>query len=196
MRPTLLQSIRLRLHDALLRFRKGTEGVMAVEMVILLPALMWMIATSFELYEVHRHKAIRIKATYTVADLLSREMIQADTDLLNTAKIIFDQQTMDNRVTQVRMSVVRYIGATETYAVMWSQLRGEGPMTALTTAEVANAHDQLPTLAGGEELIIVESTSVYQPTLGYPGLNNDYAVNTRVFSGIRFLPQLCFECEA
>ncbi len=195
MKRSFIQDIRIRLHDAYLRFRKGTEGVMAVEMVIMLPALLWMTATSLELYDVHRFKAARIKATYTVADMLSREMIQADTALLNTAKMVFDQQTMDPRETQLRMSVVRYRGATDTYEVVWSHLRGNGPMPPLVTADVANAHDELPVLSGGEELIIVESTSVYQPLFDFPGLNNSYAVNTRVFTGIRFLPQLCFECE-
>lgn len=196
MKPNYIQSIRMRLHHALLRFRDAAEGVIAVEMVVMLPFLIWMTATSFELYEVHRFKANRVKATYTVADLLSREMLQADTALLNTAETIFDAQTMDDGVNQLRMSVVRFIGATETYEVVWSRLRGDGPLTALTTSAVADAHDELPLLEGGEELIIVESHSVYMPAFEFPGLNNDYTVSTRVFTGIRFLPQLCFECAS
>lgn len=194
-RASFMTGLRMRLHDALLRFRKGTEGVIAVEMIIILPALFWMIATSLELYDIHRHKTARVKATYTVADMLSREMIQADTALLNTAKVIFDQQTADNSESQLRMSVVRFRGETETYEVVWSQLRGDGPMAPLLTAEIANAHDELPVLTGGQELIIVESASVYRPLVRFPGVTKSYNVTTRVFSGIRFLPQLCFECQ-
>jgi hypothetical protein len=182
-----------RIRYALSRFRTATEGIMTVEMVIVLPFLFWMITTTFELYEVHRYKAARVKATYTVADMLSREMLPVNGVYIDSAKAVFDGQTLDRGDNQVRMSVVMFNAATNSYSVRWSEVRGTGPMSALTTAEVASAHDELPILSGGEELIIVESTSVYQPTFLYPGLNNDYTVNTKVFTGIRFASQLCWE---
>ncbi len=182
---------RLKFH--LLGFRKATDGILTVEMIITLPFLFWMIATSIELYEVHRYKAARVKATYTVADMLSREMLPVNASYINGAKELFDNQTQDLGDNQVRMSVVTYMAATDTYEVRWSEVRGAGPMPRLTNAEVANAHDELPILQGGEELIIVESTSVYNTVFDYPGLNWDYTVNTRIFTGIRFVPQLCWE---
>lgn len=182
-----------RLKYALSRFRSATEGVMTVEMVIVLPFLFWMITTTFELYEVHRYKAARIKATYTVADMLSREMLPVNSTYIDAAKSLFDSQTLDHGINQVRMSVVMFNAATDTYSVRWSEVRGDGDMSALTNTDVATAHDELPMLNGGEELIIVESTSIYQPTFVYPGLNNQYTVNTQVFTGIRFASQLCWE---
>lgn len=181
-----------RLKSALARFREEASGVMTVEMVVILPGLFWMITTSYELYEVHRYKAARVKATYTVADMLSREMLPVDDAYIDAAKIVFDEVTTDDGSNQVRFTVVHFEGATNTYGVRWSEVRGEGDLNPLTTADVANAHAELPILTGGEELIIVESASTYQPTFEYPGLNNSYTVNTQIFTGIRFSSQLCW----
>ena len=182
-----------RLKHALARFRSATDGVMTVEMVIVLPFLFWMITTSFELFEVHRYKAARIKATYTVADMLSREMVAVNDSYIDAAKSLFDAQTLDNGANQVRMSVVTYNSGTDTYSVRWSEVRGPGPMSDLVDADVATAHAQFPILQGGQELILVESTSTYSAMFEYPGLNDDYTVNTRTFTGIRFASQLCWE---
>lgn len=185
-----------RLKTALARFRKETSGIMTVEMVITLPFLFWMITTSFELYEVHRYKAARVKATYTVADMLSREMLPVDDTYIDAAKAVYDAVTTDNGSNQVRFSVLYYQSATETYGVRWSEVRGTGAMNPLTDADVANSHSELPMLQGGEELIVVESTSTYQPTFEYPGLNNSYTVNTKIFTGIRFASQLCWSTQS
>jgi Flp pilus assembly protein TadG len=182
-----------RLKIALSQFRKDTSGIMTVEMVITLPFLFWMITTSFELFEVHRYKSARVKATYTVADMLSREMLPVNDAYMDTAKSVYDSMARDDGINQLRMTVVVYESSTDTYAVRWSETRGTGPMAVMTDAMVANAHAELPILQGGEELIIVESHSVYEPFFKYPGLNNSYSVNSRVFTGIRFASQLCWE---
>ncbi|MDF1669095.1 MAG: pilus assembly protein [Roseovarius sp.] len=182
-----------KLKSAIGRFRRDTDGIMTVEMVITLPFLFWMITTSFELYEVHRYKAARVKATYTVADMLSREMLPVDDIYVNNAKALYDTVTNDNGENQVRFSVVRYDSGPDSYSVRWSETRGDGDMSPLTNGDVAQAHAELPILQGGEQLIIVESTSTYTPIFRYPGLNKDYTVNTKVFTGIRFAAQLCWE---
>ena len=180
-----------RLKSRLTRFRDDIDGIMTVEMVITLPFLFWMITTSFELFEVHRYKAARIKATYTVADMISREMMEMDEGYFDNAKSLFDSMTLDHGENQVRMSVVRYQSSDDSYRVDFSETRGDGPMNDLADSDVASAHSELPILRSGEQLIIVESTSTYQPIFEYPGLNNEYTVNTKVFTGVRFAPQLC-----
>ena len=184
-----------KLKSRLRQFRDGTSGVMMVETVILLPALFFMVVTMYELFEVHRYKAARIKATYSVADMLSRE---SGTPAVNDAYIdntltFFSDLTRDNGSNQIRITVVTYNGGDEEYNVRWSEVRGEGDLTALTTDDVANEHDKLPILRPGQEMIIVESQSEYRSPFGYPGLNWDFTVNTSAFTGLRFVSQLCYE---
>lgn len=182
-----------RARQCLLGFRDATDGIITIEMLITLPFLFWIITTTYELYNVYHFKSERVKATYTVADMLSREMLPVNAVYIDTAKAVFDSQARSEAENQVRMSVIIYEGATETYAVRWSEVRGAGPMAPLTTADVATAHDELPVLDGGEELIIVESNAQYAPVLQYPGLPHDYNITTKLFTGIRFASQLCWE---
>ncbi len=62
-----------RFKDLLKRFRDDDSGTIMVETVISLPLLVWTIAATYEFFEVHRYKSVREKASYTVADMLSRE---------------------------------------------------------------------------------------------------------------------------
>lgn len=182
-----------RMKERIGAFREATDGVFTIEMIITLPFLFWMITTSYELYEMHRFKSARIKASYTVSDMLSREMLPVNDAYIDTVKTLFDGYTRDQGDNQIRVSVVSYEAVPDRYVVRWSETRGDGPMAPLTDAEVGTAHNELPVLQGGQELIIVESAAEYEPVLEYPGLRYGATISTQVFTGIRFAPQLCWE---
>ena len=174
-------------------FWEDTRGSMMVEAVLSLPLLFWVLAATFEFFEVHRYKSVREKATYTVADILSREnsSVGITGTYLDNALILFDEMSNDDTQNQIRVSVIQFNGTDNKYEISWSQTRGPGPLEALTNADVASAHDSLPILDNGAEVILVESRSHYNPVFDV-GLD-DLVVETRLFTAIRFSPQLCFE---
>lgn len=57
------------------RFCREERGSVTVEAVITLPLLIWAIGATYEFFEVHRYQSARDKASYTIADMLSREMM-------------------------------------------------------------------------------------------------------------------------
>lgn len=172
---------------------EDTRGSMMVESVLSLPLLFWVMAATFEFFEVHRYKSVREKATYTVADILSRENSAAGITgtYLDNALVLFNEMSNDDNANQLRVSVIRFNGTDNKYEISWSHTRGTGPLTALTTADVQSAHSSLPILDNGEEIILVESQSHYNPLFDV-GLD-DFVIDTRIFTAIRFSPQLCFE---
>lgn len=174
-------------------FWEETRGSLMVESVLSLPLLFWVTAATFDFFEVHRYKSVREKASFTVADMISRET--ADTGLtsiyLDNAKLLFDEITNDDGTNQVRISIVVYDQQTNTFSIAWSQIRGTGSFSPLTDGDVQNAHDELPIVSDGEEIILVESNSVYEPLFNV-GLN-DVTIETRVFTAVRFSPQICYE---
>jgi len=182
-----------RLKVSLASFLKETRGSLTVEAVIAVPLLFWIMAATFDFFEVHRYKSAREKATFTIADMISRET--APTGItsvyLDNAKVLFDEITNDDGVNQIRVSIVSYDADTDDYGVAWSQVRGTGSLVPLTDGDVQNAHATLPAVSDGEEIILVESTSGYNPLFNV-GLN-DVTIGTRVFSAIRFAPQICYE---
>lgn len=176
------------------RFRDDTRGTLTVEMVVTMPILFWMIAATYEFFEVYRYKSVREKATYTVADTLSREdglVLISDTFITNM-KTLFDQMSNDTGTNQIRVSVVKYHESSDEYSIIWSEVRGTGSMAELVDADVATAHATLPVLSDADEIILVESESTYNPTFTV-GLSNNILMTTRMFTDIRFAPQLCYE---
>jgi len=183
-----------RVTSFLARFRDCAKGAITVEAVIIVPILFWALQATFEFFEMYRYKSVREKATYAIVDLISREQAAIDQPFLDGSKQLFDDFTNDLGDNQLRVTVVTYSLADDEYAVVWSQTRGEGPMNPLQTADVATAHDSLPTLANGRQLIIVESWSDYEPGLSV-GFDSSIPVVTRVFTSPRFVAQIqCPSC--
>ncbi|WP_428511954.1 TadE/TadG family type IV pilus assembly protein [Roseovarius sp.] len=182
-----------RLRVSLRSFLEDTRGLVTVETVLSMPLLFWAMTATFDFFEIHRYKSVREKGTFTIADMISRETRAGGLTsiYLDNAKILFDEITNDDGVNQIRVSIVSFDADDDEYRIVWSQVRGTGPMAKLTTAQVKDSHDSLPDVSDGEEIILVESTSSYQPLFNV-GLN-DVTIGTRVFSAIRFAPQICYE---
>ncbi|WP_120501793.1 TadE/TadG family type IV pilus assembly protein [Roseovarius sp. EL26] len=198
----LYQLIRLQLS----RFSKETSGSATVEFVVTLPLMVLLLGATYEFFEAHRYRSVRDKATYTIADMVSREQGEdADTTVDNAEEFItdtyvdnslrlFDEITNDNGVNQIRISMVQFIAGDAvddlgTYVIEWSEVRGTGTMNALTNADLENAHDRLPLRANGQYLLMVESKSAYEPVFEV-GFNDELEISTRVFTDLRFAPQL------
>ena len=175
------------------RFCGERDGSVMVETVICLPLLVWALVATWEFFEIHRYKSAREKATYTIADMYSRETSSINTTYMNNTMKLFDAISNDDGVNQIRVSVVQYDIDADQYAIRWSEVRGSGgDLAPLTNSDVASAHAMLPIMNDGEELILVESESDYVPTFNV-GLGNIVPVETRIFTKIRFAAQLCWE---
>jgi Flp pilus assembly protein TadG len=173
-------------------FYEDTNGTVMVETVMTLPMLFWGLAAMFEFFEIHRYKSTRDKATYTIADLISRENDVITDTYMDNAKILFDEIADDYGENQLRISVIRYLETDDEYEISWSEVRGNGSMIALVNNDVVDGHDFLPIMSDGEELILVQTESNYR-TIFDIGFSDDVRVETSVFTSIRFAPQICYD---
>ncbi len=176
------------------RFRKDERGSIMVEALITLPLLIWAIGATYEYFELHRYNSARDKASYTIADMISRESptMPITPIYMDNAKIVFDTISNDRGANSLRISVVSFRSDKQEYFVRWSEVRGTNELVKLETADVKTAHDRLPVLRGGEELIIVESVSTY-PSVFKVGLSDDLKIRTNVMTSPRFAPQIKWE---
>lgn len=174
------------------RFCGERDGSVMVETVICLPLLVWALVATWEFFEVHRYRSAREKATYTIADMLSRETTNVNDVYIDNAMRLFDAISNDDGVNQIRVSVLRFDSSQNEYEVRWSEVRGSGGYVPLVDSDVRTAHAELPMMNGGEELILVESESDYTPTFTV-GLGSMVPIETRIFTKIRFLSQLCHD---
>jgi len=181
---------------ALRRFWKKENGAGSIEALMMFPFLLLALTFSFEFYDKFRYKSVREKATYTVADMLSREMTVIDDGYMDNVKTLFDMITNDNGANQIRVSVLRYRNDPsqniDEFQLRWSEVRGQGSLVPLSAAEVQNAGETLPMLSDGQELILVDTTSTYDPVVSAK-LTGDTVIRTRMFLPPRFVSQLCYD---
>ncbi len=113
---------------------------------------------------------------------------------IDNVKRVFDMMAGTDDA-QLRISVVRYHNdpsqGIDEFDLRWSEVRGSGPLPALTDDMVRDAHDTFPIMEDGEDLIYVESRGTFASpvTTGY---FNENLLETRMFVIPRFAPQICF----
>ncbi|WP_297769657.1 pilus assembly protein [uncultured Roseovarius sp.] len=160
------------------------------------PFLFMGLAFSYEYYDMFRYQSVREKATYTVADMLSRETQVVDAAYMDNVKELFDVITNDSGVNQVRVTVVRYRldegQNVDEFELRWSEVRGTGALVPLTSSDVQNAHDSLPQMVDGQDIILVDTLSSYDPKVS-AGLAGGTEITTRMFVPLRFAAQLCYD---
>lgn len=174
------------------RFRNEERGSVMVEAVVTLPLLIWAIGATYEFFELHRYNSARDKASYTIADMISREHEAIKPIYMDNAKIVFDTISNDRGANSLRVSVISFDSGKNEYFVQWSEVRGTDALVELETADIKTAHAQLPVLKGGQELIIVDSVSTYPPVFKV-GLGDDLKIRTNVMTSPRFAPQIKWE---
>lgn len=179
-----------RLNSRLARFRDDTRGTVTVEMVMTLPLLIWALTATYQYFDLYRYHAVRDKATYTVTDMLSREQAPVTGGYLTGARDLFNAISNDDSDAQLRISVVSYDQENERYSVVWSRIRGTGPMQRLDNSNVRSGDISLPQMIDGQQIVLVESHSAYDP-LFRVGLEDRMPVRTSQFMSLRFAPQLC-----
>jgi hypothetical protein len=186
---------------ALRRFWHQQSGTAAMETIVMFPFLFMGLTFSYEYFDLFRYQSVREKATYTVADMLSRETSVVSPTYMDNLKSLFDLMTNDTGDNQVRVTVVRYHSdpdnSIDEFELRWSEVRGSGSLGPLAAADVLKAHDTLPKMINGQEIILVETISEYDPTIT-TGLSGGTEVKTRMFVPLRFAAQLCYEgiCSA
>lgn len=187
LRPTL---------NMLRRFWKQESGTAAMETVVMFPFLFMGLTFSYEYFDMFRYQSVREKATYTVADMLSRETSVVTDTYIDNVKVLFDTMTNDTGNSQVRVTVVRYhldpANSIDEFELRWSEVRGAGALDALSAADVRNAHATLPQMINGQEIILVETLSKFEPAFS-TGFTDGTNITTRMFVPLRFAAQLCFE---
>lgn len=177
------------------RFLRDEDGSQSIELVLMVPLLVWSICAMLAFTEAFRIRAVATDATSVIADTLSRQTTPIDRDDLSGLRAVAGQLTgygdeVKLRVTQLRC--VRRCGnpADRVLRVIFSQ--GEG-LTPLEHADFAAGpeRERVPMLSRGDRLVLVETSFTHHPIKNV-GLKSQ-EVTTVQATRMRFAPQLCWE---
>ncbi|MGV6811078.1 MAG: TadE/TadG family type IV pilus assembly protein [Brevirhabdus sp.] len=171
-------------------FIKGEKGAIVVEMALVTPILAFVLYMSYVFFDAYRIKNTAQKATYTIADLLSRRTDGIDEAYMDGMKELFDfLAKTDPGTTDIRVSSVLYKKNKDLYKVKWSYVSGEN-MSSLTTSELKDYKDMMPEVANKDYLILVETFVNYEPPVQGVVGDQIYKVFTPVSP--RFAPHLAW----
>lgn len=178
-----------KLRNRLRKFYKDTSGVVALEMVVFLPLLFWSFAAVAVFFDAYRARSTAEKAAFTISDMLSRETNAIDETYISNTLMLFDALADSQDQSSMRVSVISWSSATESYEVDWSEARGLA-YEELLTADLDDMLERLPLISEQDTLILVETLNDYQPVLDV-GIG-DISIDTFVFTRPRYAPQLVF----
>ncbi len=140
------------------RFSRNERAAVALETVLMTPMLVWVYVGTFVFFDAYRIYNTSVKTSYMVADMLSRETnwiypedIQGMADVVTT--IIRGTNDVEMRATQIGM-------VNGNYSVDWSW--GVNGAARLFDASLDAVSDQLPVMADGERVILVETFVDYE----------------------------------
>ena len=174
------------------RFRKALrdeKGSFSVEAILMFPMLVWAFMAMYVFFEGLRESNINLKATYTVADLLSRETDLIDQDYLNGMNGVYAWLSRSAQPVSLRVTVVRYDEATDSHVMIWS--RGVNGPANLTQAEVdTTVSPNVPIMADADTAIVVEAWTTYVPIMDIGLTPTD--IYNQVVTAPRFSEQLMF----
>lgn len=174
------------------RFLASEAGSLSIETVIIVPILAWAMLGTYVFFDAFKTQYLSQKATYTIADMISRQEVPIDDDFITGAHEMFTALIGTGDTNALRISVVT-MGVDEDTAeeqleLVWS----EGVNTSCYSS-VTDLEDRVPTLAEGEHLIIVESAQSWSPVYNVGmGLGN-FKFNEMALTRPRFSPQICWE---
>lgn len=177
------------------RFFRDESGAMSIELLLVFPLLVFVLMGSVVFFEGFRARANSVKATYTIADALSREHQEPITpEYLDNLYRLFGGLLPKERPETMRVTVIRYDEDLEKYEVRWSEVRGTG--TRITDAMLLPEtiqNDLLPNMSHDERGIIVESVIRYSPVFGV-GIRPLSIRNTMILRP-RFARTLCWSAS-
>lgn len=165
------------------RFARDESGAVIAEFVLAMCWLCWWYVASFAIFDGFRQYNASIKATYTVGDILSRQMVVVDSTYLEGLRGLYEYLIKFGSDADLRYTSVKWDQQADRYEVHWSYATGTRGL--LTTADLTTMENRLPILVDGEHVLLVESWSVYN-TLFSVGVSQGLEFNNYMVTSPRF----------
>ncbi len=172
-------------------FLRSETGSQSVEAVFAFPLVALSIIMTLTFWDGFHTKTVSQRATYTIADMLSREKQAIDADYLTAMHELYSFVSNEESGTALRVSVVEFFvdpdTAEETLSLQWSEGVG-GPKGF---SDITQLEARVPLMASGDQLIIVESFQDWTPhfNVGLGAMRFDDVAIARP----RFAPKLIWD---
>lgn len=171
-------------------FASDTRGGALVETVLFTPLMASAIVMTFVFFDAFKTRNLAQKASYTIADLLSRQTEGVDEDYIDGMKDLFAylSQTSDAN-SGLRVTSIFYKKKKDLYQVKWSYGAGD-EIKSWKTSKLKKLKEQLPDVANKDYLILVETFVEYDPP--FSGIIGSQEFETWTPVSPRYSPKLAW----
>lgn len=166
------------------RFRRDQNGTTTVEFLLVMPLIIFWVGGTFTFFNAFSEYTKAVKATYTVADILSRQTLVDDDYIDDMNRLFANFMNKSTNDVWIRVSSIEKVN--NQLGIDWSTATGmHEPLSGYSDipAEI------IPDLLDQESVILVESNTPFVPFLDYVGLSANTFTN-RIVVSPRFSSQL------
>ena len=171
------------------RFFRDESATIMAEAVLVLPFMLWSYLGLFVYWDSFRVMNKVQKASYTISDMISREMVTVNDAYITGMDTLMESLIDRDQNVSLRVSSVTWSQMRERFEIHWSRSTDAIAMPALTTTTLQLLKDSIPNMSDGDYVVIVETRVGYEPAF-------DVGMDTQTLSQFivtrpRFVPKVC-----
>ncbi|MCG3268876.1 TadE/TadG family type IV pilus assembly protein [Yoonia sp. I 8.24] len=149
----------MKIKSLLQDFRDDESGVIAIELLLVVPILVWALLSTLVYFDAFKTESISTRMSMTIADMFSRE-VEVDNTFINGAHDLLEALTPSADAPDMRITVYTFDESDDQYDRVWSRNRGSY-YSNHTNATLRAESDRLPILSDGDNAILVETHTEY-----------------------------------
>ena len=159
-----------RFRHSIRSFAKDESGVLLAEFLLLLPMMIWGFLALFVYWDVYRTINVSQKAAYSIADLLSRQVV-VTTNFVDGLQEVLAFLTPGAQESRMRITSMEFDEGTvsqpawdadDTYVLLFSRSPGDA-VTAHTQTTIQTLNPLIPEMDDLDSVVIVETWVDYTP---------------------------------
>ena len=134
---------------------------MSIELVLVVPLLVWALLSTFVYFDVFRVEANSNRASLTLAEMFSRETTPITSEFLNSAREVLRTLTFEESSPDYRVTVYRYRPSDDSYLRVWSRHRGLDQTLRNEDLALLQSENKLPKMNSIDHAILIETRIEY-----------------------------------
>jgi hypothetical protein len=140
-------------------FRDDESGVIAIELLLVVPILVWALLSTLVYFDAFKTESISTRMSMTIADMYSRET-EVDNTFVNGSYSLLEALTPSANAPDLRVTAYTFDDSDGKYYLIWSSTKGSY-YTNHTNATLRAEVDRLPILSDGDNSLLVETHTEY-----------------------------------
>lgn len=179
-------------------FFRREDGVMAAEVILTFPIFAFCTIGLYTYWDAFRSVNTAQKAAYAISDMITREGRPVNEEYLDGLHDVMQYMVGPELPVEMRFSSIVYSGVRDRYEIVWSR-SPHNEMPELNTATLQGLTDDIPTLADGDSIVLLETHVDFTPAFGEtPAFFmhvGDREFENFIVTRPRFVPKICLEDE-